>query len=40
MLGPPSFDDGAVNIEKDETVVIDLICHASSKLAEPNGDHG
>jgi uncharacterized protein (DUF2141 family) len=35
FLGPPSFDDAAIEINGDQAVVIDLVTHASGVAAEP-----
>jgi uncharacterized protein (DUF2141 family) len=35
FLGPPSFEDAAIEIDADETVVIDLVTHESGVAAEP-----
>jgi uncharacterized protein (DUF2141 family) len=35
FLGPPSFDEAAIEIDADATVVIDLVYHLSAVSADP-----
>ena len=35
FLGPPSFEDAAIEIDADQTVGVDLVYHASGVAAEP-----